>query len=155
MTDQLSVQSIPWDFTINIGVLKRIKKELGIDPDTILDHVGDPIQLASLIWVIIAPQAAKHEITQDAFDAECYGDFVDKIANDFMDGFAAFFPKARQERVKKLREIGNLKIDHELKKMDRLLAEVEQEIIGQSSMKLSERQELETQTNTVGESSTG
>lgn len=86
-----------WDLDLNVGVLLRIKSELGFNlldkPETMPDDIEN---LVNILWVCVAPQLREKGITPEQFgeslDGGCMKAAVDTFMEELMDFFILLAP---------------------------------------------------------------
>lgn len=101
-----------WLVSINVGAIKRVKAQLGVDLLTVLDRdcqlfarLGADIALAvDLVWALIADQAEKLGVSDEQFGESLAGDAIDRAMEALVAETIAFFPQGRRAILTKLWE---------------------------------------------------
>lgn len=130
-----------WILSMNVGAIRRVKAQLGIDLLTVLDHdcqlfarLGADIALAvDLVWVLIADQAEKMGVTDEQFGESLVGDAIDRAMEALVAETIAFFPQGRRAILAKLweksKQATNTAVQLAVTKLDSLTTQaMEQEI---------------------------
>lgn len=89
-----------WLLEITLGAAMRVNREIGLNLYTLIDNnqdglmklLGDPLQLADVLWIIVRPTAEANGITQDCFFESLLGDTLEKAQDAFVEAYCDFFP---------------------------------------------------------------
>ena len=92
-----------WTITINVAAIKRVRGLLGIDLYKLVDDgfkpladlIGDPVQLADVLFVLCKDEADARQVTDEDFGRALYGDAITLAAEAFVEELVDFFPDAR------------------------------------------------------------
>lgn len=104
-------QGTEWSVSLDFGMLKRIKKQLGVDLLKAMDDANalnalaeDVETLVNTIWLCIAEQATEHNITDEVFGGRLDGTVIDAATRALLEALVDFFPPSRRPILKKLIE---------------------------------------------------
>lgn len=92
-----------WELCINVSAAKRVRGLLNVDLYKVVDDgfkplaelLGDPIQLADLLYVLCKDQAEAKQISDEDFGRALYGDVIHSASDAFLEELVDFFPNPR------------------------------------------------------------
>jgi hypothetical protein len=111
----IDTQARTWVVELNVTLVGRVRKLLGIDLYRIgddrfkkLDEIlGDPCQLVDLLYVICKDQADTHQISDEDFGRAFAGDVLESAERAFVEALVDFFPNPKsREALRALVEKG-------------------------------------------------
>lgn len=97
-----------WDLTINVGVVRRVRKEVDVDLGTLFDTeslnalVKDVCKFSDAIFAIVRPQAESFGVSQEDFDGMFDGDLGGAIEAAFYRALVNFFPPEKRPAAGRL-----------------------------------------------------
>jgi hypothetical protein len=92
-----------WTVQINVSAVKRVRGLVGIDLYKLVDDgfhslgqlVGDPVQLADVLYSLVKDEADAKHVTDEEFGRGLAGDAITHAAEAFVEELIDFFPDAR------------------------------------------------------------
>ncbi len=92
-----------WIVAINVATVKRVRGLLKIDIYKLVDDgfkalgalVGDPVQLADVLFCICKDEADAKQISDEDFGRALAGDAITLAADAFLEELIDFFPEAK------------------------------------------------------------
>lgn len=118
-----------WSLSLNVNVLKLIKRELDVDlldlaHGSVLDRLAnDPALLVDVLYLIAKPQADRQGVTAEQFGEAMVGDALDAASEALVDALVEFLPGKKRALLTKL--MTKVK-DAEQLMMDRLEQEIDE-----------------------------
>ncbi len=91
-----------WKVRLSIPVMDRVRDETGVDIgvwDNLQVVNMSAIDLANVLWVMVASQAKKMRVTRDTFRAAVSGDALHDAQKAFIDEYLLFVPSDRQRTL--------------------------------------------------------
>lgn len=101
---------ISWSVTIDVLKVRRVRERRGgldlaaQDGTQLRKLAGDVVLSSEVLWDLVESQAAAANISQEAFFSALGGDDGDRAAQSLFDAIIDFFPKARREALRRLRD---------------------------------------------------
>ena len=109
-----------WHLRVDVGRARKVRQELAIDllsrdtESTILELANDPIDLVSILWILVEKQAGEAGIESDEFFESLTDDAIEAATFAFLHALIDFFPTPRQEAlrriVRKMRDVDDKKL---------------------------------------------
>jgi len=101
-----------WLIELTVGTVKRVKNALGADlmgvasrDSRLLESLyEDPELLVNVIYVLCSEQCEARKIDDETFGNLFNGDAIFQATEALVEGLVDFFPKGRQELLKKVVE---------------------------------------------------
>jgi hypothetical protein len=91
-----------WTLYIDIQAARDIRKQLGVDILDIVDGLNriaaDPVLLVDVLWMLVAQQAERLQISDEDFGRSLRGEAIEVACDAFMDALTDFSPP-RQRRI--------------------------------------------------------
>ncbi|MBX3399546.1 MAG: hypothetical protein KF873_12455 [Gemmataceae bacterium] len=92
-----------WTVAINVAAVKRVRGLVGVDLYKLIDDgfkplaalVGDPVQLADVLYCLCKDEADAKSISDEDFGRALAGDAITLAADAFVEELIDFFPDAR------------------------------------------------------------
>jgi hypothetical protein len=122
-----------WTVAINVAAVKRVRGLVGVDLYKLIDDgfkplaalVGDPVQLADVLYCLCKDEADAKQVTDEDFGRALAGDAITLAADAFVEELIDFFPdaRARASLTKVLaagRKVRDRLLDHAEVVIDRL-----------------------------------
>lgn len=105
-------QKREWVVTVNVGAVKRVRDEAGVDLDNVsemFEKISDTVTLCRVVYAIIRPDADRKQVTLDGFLDSISGDSIASAEGALIEALTNFFPPTRREPfrllVGKIREM--------------------------------------------------
>lgn len=127
-----------WTVAINVTAVKRVRGLLKIDLYKLVDDgfkglsalVGDPVQLADVLYCICKDEADAKQISDEDFGRALAGDAITLAADAFLEELIDFFPEAKartslRKIVTESRKVRNRLLSHAETVLDQFDAERE------------------------------
>ena len=109
-----------WHLRVDVGRARKVRQELSIDllsrdtEKTILELANDPIDLVSILWILVEKQAGEAGIESDEFFEALTDDAIEAATFAFLHALIDFFPTPRQDAlrriVRKMRDVDDKKL---------------------------------------------
>ncbi len=122
-----------WELSIHVAAIKRVRGLVGLDLYGLIDDgfqplaklVGDPVQLADVLYCLVKDQADAKNISDEEFGRSLAGDAILRAADAFVDELVSFFPDPRARAslarvVEAGRTVKAKLLDHAEAELDRL-----------------------------------
>ena len=122
-----------WELSIHVAAIKRVRGLVGVDLYGLIDDgfqplaklVGDPVQLADVLYCLVKDQADAKGISDEEFGRSLAGDAILRAADSFVDELVSFFPDPRARAglarvVEAGRTVKAKLLDHAEAELDRL-----------------------------------
>ena len=92
-----------WTVAINVAAVKRVRGLVGVDLYKLIDDgfkplaalVGDPVQLADVLYCLCKDEADAKQVTDEDFGRALAGDAITLAADAFVEELIDFFPDER------------------------------------------------------------
>lgn len=98
----------PWEISINVGTVKAVKTEAGVDlldiddGSTFSKLADDPIRLGDVLWVLVRKQCEAAGVSDEEFGAALAGDSLEDAVNALMEEVVDFFRRPQRELLRKM-----------------------------------------------------
>jgi len=118
----------PWEITINVSAIKRVRDVLHVDLLQVLDGglveklSTDPVLLCDVIFVLIKPQADAKNVSDEEFGAALGGDAIDEATTALLEELVNFSRRSKREALRRLLQKIN-QLDE--KASERVIAEID------------------------------
>lgn len=103
-----------WAIAFDIGLMRHIKRTLGVDllaaiekPDSLVELADDIEKLVNVVWLCVADQAAALStgaITDEEFGRRLDGQSVESATRAMLEALADFFPPRKRAILHKIVE---------------------------------------------------
>jgi hypothetical protein len=92
-----------WTIAINVAAIKRVRALVNVDLYKLVDDgfrplgalVGDPVQLADVLYCLCKDEADARQISDEDFGRALAGDAITLATDAFLEELIDFFPEAR------------------------------------------------------------
>lgn len=97
-----------WEVTANIGSIRRVKDNLGVDPMGIIDGellqkiAADKLLIVDILYWLVKPQADDRGMSAVDFDGIFDGDSLDSAGRALRDALINFSPKEKREGLRRM-----------------------------------------------------
>jgi len=150
-----------WGIRVDKTMLRIVKEETGVlltdlwrDDMALLKHLCADVILASdILWLCVAEQAKRREVTQQQFELWTENDYFEDAVYALIESVTDFFPEARQKVLQKLLKLGRINDEQASKKVSQALEEYETKLTRSSSTTSSPESVESTPTPEPSESS--
>lgn len=127
-----------WTLRVTTGTLFRVRERLGVhlldlfsaDGQKFAELCSDPIQLATIIYLVCRDEAESRKLTEIDFYDLIFADTLESATEALMEAIANFFPNPQQRKAanailgrikllrKRMMEMGQTKLETALEGID-------------------------------------
>ena len=99
----------PWELSINVASMRRVRDVLGVNLGTIIDGrlmqqiLDDPALLGDILYVLCKTQCDERKISDYDFGASLAGESIEAATNALLQELIDFFPPAKRAMLNQLR----------------------------------------------------
>ncbi len=96
-----------WVVEINVATIKRVRTLAGINLLEVVEGElierlsSDPVLLCDVLYAVCQPQAAKEDVSDEAFGEGLAGDAITEATTALIEALVAFFPEPRRRLLTK------------------------------------------------------
>ena len=96
-----------WSIDFTTNTISRVRSLTGFDPmglagGDFLEKIGDPVNLANVLYAICKPQVDERKLTDEDFGRGLRGNAIADAQNTLLEDLIDFFPNARRQTLRSL-----------------------------------------------------